>query len=112
MGVQWTAFGVEEVAEAAETGLRLGVIIQVAAGGCVGRVGKQRVHAVRAHIDVALIGVVGIAAVPVDAVDAQRQRNGQDGRQHEERPGNPAVQGNHICRFFVDHEESRAHRGY
>ena len=93
VGIQWAAFGVEESGQAPQSRFRHRMLHEIAATRRVGFIGEQGIHAVRAHEDVPLVRMEGVALVPVDAVQTQGQCDRHYCRQHEERPGNPAVQG-------------------
>ena len=106
MGVQRTAFRIENVAESGEAGLCSRLVVKVTTGGGMWSIGEQRIHAVSPHVDVPLVGMETIPVVPVDAMEPQRQRHSDDSRQQEERPGNPAVQAQ-----IVNCVGERGHRG-
>ena len=107
MGIEGTAVWVKEGSDPSQTGLRFGVVYKVSAVIGVRTIGEQGIHAVRAHVDVPLIRVEGVAVVPVDAVQPQGQCDDDDTRQHEERPGNPAVQCQMVTKVSV--WEHRSH---
>ena len=92
MGVQWAPVLIEQCADARQARLSIRFPSKVAAVICAGGVGEQFVHAPRAHVDVPFVRMEPEALVPVDAVQPQRERHGQNDQQHIENPGDASAE--------------------
>ena len=81
VGVQGAAVGVQQHRQAGKPRLRLRMVRQT---GCVpGRFGEQVVHAARPQVEGPLVRVKPMPRVPVNPVEPQDSRRGQDGQQRQ-----------------------------
>jgi len=87
VGVQRTAFRVQENAGAGKSAYGLRVLLYVPAPAISRLFGQDIVHTTGAHVDIPFVGVEKVPIVPVDPMQPQAKGNQQDEGKNQEGPG-------------------------